>query len=69
MEGFGLAEQLIKITITDPDGSGVWETQVRSTNDGEFSLFWTVPENATSGTYSVVVEAATGDTANTSFAL
>jgi len=69
LEGFGLDEQLIKIIITDPEGSSVWETQVRSTKDGEFSLFWTVPENATSGTYSVNVEAATGETANTSFAL
>jgi len=69
LEGFGLNEQSIKIIITDPEGSSVWETQVRSTKDGEFSLFWTVPENATSGTYSVTVEAATGETANTSFAL
>lgn len=69
LEGFGLDEQSIKIIITDPEGSSVWETQVRSTKDGEFSLFWTVPENATSGTYSVTVEVASGETANTSFAL
>ena len=69
LEGFGLDEQSIKIIITDPEGSSVWETQVRSTKDGEFSLFWAVPENATSGTYSVTVEAASGETANTSFAL
>jgi len=69
LEGFGLDEQIIKITIIDPEGNNISETQVRSTKDGQFSLFWTVPEDAVSGTYTVVVEAATGDTANTSFAL
>jgi len=69
LEGFGINEQMVKITITDPEDNNVWETQVRSTKDGEFSLFWTVPEDAVSGTYTVIVEAATGDTANTSFAL
>jgi len=69
LEGFGLDNQLITITITDPEGNNISETQVRSTKDGEFSLFWTVPEDAVSGTYTVIVEAPTGDTANTSFAL
>jgi len=67
--GVGAAERSLKITVSDPEGQNIWKLPIITTKDGEFSLFWEIPKDAVSGTYSVAVDDFSGNTASTSFTL
>jgi len=69
IDGVGATEHSFKITVSDPEGQNIWESQIITTKDGEFSLLWEIPKDAVSGTYSVIVDDLNGNTASTSFAL
>ena len=69
IEGVGIAAHSIKITVSDPEEQNIWESQIVTTKDGEFTLLWEIPKDAVSGTYSVKVDDLNGNTASTSFAL
>jgi len=62
-------EQRVKITIEDPRGNTVFQTNVRTTESGEFDLLWKVPPEYVSGTYSVIVEDSFEKTTSTIFDL
>ncbi len=67
--GVGAADHSFKITVSDPEEQNIWESQIVTTKNGEFSLLWEIPKDAVSGTYSVIVDDLNGNTASTTFAL
>jgi len=69
IEGFVTGEQRVKITIEDPHGNTVFQTNVRTTENGEFDLLWMVSSEYVPGTYSVIVEDSFEKTASTIFDL
>ena len=48
-------EQTIEIIIVDRLGNTVFQTNVITTESGEFDLLWRAPPESLSGTYSVIV--------------
>lgn len=69
IEGSVNSEQTVKITIEDPQGNVVFQTNVRTTESGEFDLLWKVESDYVSGTYSVIVEDSSEKTARIVFDL
>ena len=69
IEGFVTGEQRVKIIIEDPRGNTVFQTNVITTESGEFDLLWKVPSEYASGTYSVIVKDSFEKTTSTTFDL
>jgi len=69
IEGFVTGEQRVKITIEDTLGNTVFQTNVRTTESGEFYLLWRAQPESVSGTYSVIVEDSFEKTTSTTFDL
>ncbi len=69
IEGFVTVEQTVKITIEDPFGNTVFQTNVRTTESGEFDLLWRAQLESVSGTYSVIVKDSFEKTTSTIFDL
>ncbi len=69
IEGFVTVEQTVKITIEDPLGNAVFQTNVRTTESGEFDLLWRAQLESVSGTYSVIVTDSFKKTTSTTFDL
>ena len=69
IEGFVTVEQTVKITIEDPFGNTVFQTNVRTTESGEFDLLWRAQLESVSGTYSVIVTDSFEKTTSTTFDL
>ncbi len=69
IEGFGIEEQMVEIIIEDPHGIAVFQTNIRTTESGEFNLLWKVPPEYVSGTYSVIVKDSFEKTISTNFDL
>ena len=55
IEGFVPEEQTVEIIIVDRLGNTVFQTNVITTESGEFDLLWRAPPESLSGTYSVIV--------------
>ena len=55
IEGFVPEEQTVEIIIVDRLGNTVFQTNVITTESGEFDLLWRAPSESLSGTYSVIV--------------
>ncbi len=64
IEGFVTEEQIVHITINDPNGNTVFQTNIETTETGEFDLLWDAPPDYV-GTYSVTVEDIFGKTITT----
>ena len=43
----------VSIIITNTNSTEIWELPTTSTQDGEFSILWSVPKDAPSGEYLV----------------
>ena len=69
IEGFVIEEQTVEIIIEDPHGIAVFQTNVRTTESGEFNLLWKVQPEYVSGTYSVIVKDSFEKTISTNFDL
>jgi len=69
IEGFGLEEQIIDIVIENPRGIPVFNTNIRTTESGEFNLLWRIQSEYISGTYFVIVTDSFGKTISTNFVL
>jgi len=69
IEGFVTGEQRVEIIIEDPHGNTVFQTNVRTTESGEFDLLWKVPSEYVSGTYSVIIKDSFEKTTSTTFDL
>jgi len=69
IEGFVTEEQIVTITIADPNGTIIYYTNIETTKTGEFDLLWTVPPESLSGTYSVIVTDIFGKTTSSTFDL
>jgi len=69
IEGFGLEEQIIDIVIENPRGIPVFNTNIRTTESGEFNLLWQIQSEYISGTYFVIVTDSFGKTISTNFVL
>jgi hypothetical protein len=69
IEGFVTGEQSVKIIIEDQHGNTVFQTNVRTTENGEFDLLWVVSSEYVPGTYSVIVEDSFEKTTSTTFDL
>jgi len=69
IEGFVTEEQTLKIIIEDPLGNTVFQTNVRTTESGEFDLLWRAQSEYVSGTYSVIVKDSFEKTTSTTFDL
>ena len=69
IEGFVTDKQIVSITINDPDGNTVFQTNVETTESGEFDLLWSTPSESVSGTYSVIVTDSLEKTTSTTFDL
>ena len=69
IEGFVTVEQTVEITIEDPHGNTVFQTNVRTTESGEFDLLWKAPLESVSGTYSVIVKDSFEKTTSNTFDL
>lgn len=65
IEGFAIAEQTVQISIKDPRGNIIFQTNVRTTENGEFDLLWKVQEENIFGTYHVEVEDSFGTIVST----
>jgi hypothetical protein len=68
IEGSTNAEETVKIIIKDQQENIIFQTNVKTTESGEFDLLWKVQENS-SGTYSVIAEDSIGNTVSTIFGL
>jgi len=55
IEGFVPGQQIVKISIDDPNGNTIFQTNIKTTDNGEFDLLWNSPPESISGTYSVIV--------------
>jgi len=64
IEGFVTEEQIVSITIHDPHGNTIFQTNIETTETGEFDLLWNAPPDYI-GTYSVTVEDVFGKTIST----
>jgi len=64
IEGFVTEKQIVSITIHDPHGNTVFQTNIETTETGEFDLLWNTPPDYV-GTYSVIVEDIFGKTIST----
>ena len=69
IEGFVAVEQTVEITIEDPHGKTVFQTNVRTSESGEFDLLWKAPLESVSGTYSVIVKDSFEKTTSNTFDL
>lgn len=56
IEGFVNIAQSVEIVIEDPLGKDIFQTEMRTTESGEFNLLWQAPSESISGTYSVTVK-------------
>ena len=64
IEGFVTEKQIVSITIDDPHGNTVFQTNIETTDTGEFDLLWNAPPGIV-GTYSVTVKDIFGKITNT----
>ncbi len=69
IEGFVPEEQTVEIIIVDRLGNTVFQTNVMTTESGEFDLLWRAPPESLSGTYSVIVTDSFEKTITTTFDL
>jgi len=69
IEGFVPEEQTVEIIIVDRLGNTVFQTNVITTESGEFDLLWSAPSESVSGTYSVIVTDSFEKTTSTTFDL
>jgi len=69
IEGFVPEEQTVEIIIVDRLGNTVFQTNVITTESGEFDLLWRAPPESLSGTYSVIVTDSSEQTTSTTFDL
>jgi len=69
IEGFVPEEQTVEIIIVDRLGNTVFQTNVITTESGEFDLLWRAPLESLSGTYSVIVTDSFEKTITTTFDL
>ena len=69
IEGFVTGEQSITIFIEDPHGNIVFQTNVRTTESGEFDLLWKARSVSATGTYYVIVVDSFEKTTSTTFDL
>ena len=69
IEGFVTEEQIVSITIDDPNGNTIFQTNIETTETGEFDLLWNAPPEAISGTYSVIVTDSFEKTTSSTFDL
>ncbi len=54
IEGLVTEEQFVIITFYDPPGNIIFQTNIETSEIGEFDMLWTAPSDAI-GTYSVTV--------------
>ena len=64
LEGYVTEEQSVNITINDPIGNTIFQTNIDTTETGEFDLLWTAPPGVV-GAYSVMVTDIFGKTVST----
>jgi len=69
IEGFATEKQIVHITINDPNGNTIFQTNIVTTDNGEFNLLWNTPPEFVSGTYSVIVTDIFEKTTSTTFDL
>ena len=69
IEGFVTEEQIVSITIDDPNGNTIFQTNIETTETGEFDLLWSAPPEPISGTYSVIVTDSFEKTTSSTFDL
>ena len=53
-------QQSVKIIIKDPNENIIFQTNVNTTENGEFYLLWKVTQEYAPGTYSLVAEDSFG---------
>ena len=69
IEGFVTEKQIVSIIINDPNGNTIFQTNIVTTDNGEFNLLWNTPPEFVSGTYSVIVTDIFEKTTSTTFDL
>jgi len=55
IEGFVTGEQSVQIIIEDQHGNTIFQTNVTTTESGEFDLLWKASSVSATGTYHVIV--------------